>query len=164
MAEVTRKPDIRYPLQIDEAAKLMYGMDSLGNINVANIDTNGIQTVKAVMDLIADFEITGEEITVTTYDNTCNGSDQAIVAVGAGDKMKLYKLTLQVASDLTGSVTIKLGSESVGKIVNPKAGGQYMIISALPDFKLGALGADLIMNGTSGAVATINAHYKIFTV
>src|SRR4030067_1757885 len=112
--------------------------------------------LKHTLDFIADIEIGGEAITVTTYDNTCNGSDQAIVAVGAGDKMKLYKLTLQVASDLTGSVTIKLGSVSIGKIVNPKAGGQYMLISALPDFVLGALGADLIMNGTSGAVATIN--------
>lgn len=126
--------------------------------------TNNEVKTASVLDFVADLEITGEEITVTTYDNTCDGSDQAIVAVVAGDKMKLYKLTLQVASDLTGSVTIKLGSASIGKIVNPKAGGQYMIISALPDFVLGALGADLIMNGTSGAVATINAHYKVFTV
>lgn len=126
--------------------------------------SDGIQIVKTLLDFIADVEISGEEITVTTYDNTCNGSDQVVLAVAAGDKMKLYKLVLQVASDLTGAVTIKLGSVSIGKIVNPKAGGQYMIISALPDFVLGALGADLIMNGTSGAVATINAHYKVFTV
>lgn len=124
---------------------------------------DGYQIVKTLLDFIADVEISGEEITVTTYDNTCNGSDQVIVAVGAGNKIKLYKLTLQVASDLTGSVTMKLGSDSKGKIVNPKAGGQYMIISALPDFALGALGANLIMNGTSGAVVTINAHYKVFT-
>lgn len=41
MATVTRKPDIRHPIQIQEVEKLIYGMDTDGNFNVIAVDTNG---------------------------------------------------------------------------------------------------------------------------
>lgn len=120
---------------------------------------DGYQVVKSLLDGVMDGEITGESLLPTSFDSTCNGSDQVLLAVDADKQLKVKMITVQVTADLTGSITVKCGSHSFPKIVNPANRGQYMAVSAKTDFYLGAAGADLIVNGTSGAVVTVGVHY-----
>lgn len=113
-------------------------------------------------DLVADVEITGTPILNRRFAPSAAG-DNALVAVSGTDRLKLYKATLSPSADIAGEVVLKLGSTALAGIQNPKSGGQYVLVAALPDYEYGALGDDLIVNLPSAIAVTVNVSYEIYS-
>lgn len=112
------------------------------------------------MDLVADIEIDGTEVLSRRLTAASSG-DNNLVAVGSGDKMKLYKALLTANADITGEVILKLGSVEIGGVRNPRIGGQYILLSSFPDYALGGEGDDLVVNLPGTTAVTINVSYEV---
>ncbi len=84
-----------------------------------------------------------------------------IVTVGATERIKVYKAILSPSADITGEVYLSVGSIKIGTIQNPKSGGQYILLSAFPDFEYGAIGDDLILTLPSATTVSLNVAYEI---
>ena len=91
---------------------------------------------------------------------TASGAN-ILVAVAAGQRIKVYRATLSVNADITGEVKLLIGATEVGGVYNPKSGGQYLLMSATPDYEIGADGDDLIVNLPSETLVTVNAVYEL---
>ena len=99
---------------------------------------------------------------VTPRRLNCTASgNNILVAVTAGQRIKLYRASLTVNADITGEVKLLIGSTEVGGVYNPKTGGQYVLMSAAPDYEIGAGGEDLILNLPSEILVTVNATYEL---
>ena len=126
------------------------------------IDSEGVMSVHTTMDLIADIEITGTPTLNRGFTPGSNG-DNVLVAVDTTDRIKLYKAIISPAADVAGEVYLKVGSTKVGTVQNPKAGGQYVLVSCFPDYEHGALGEDLILFLPTGAgTVSVCASYEVY--
>ena len=127
------------------------------NHNVARVDTNGNLSVNSQINLTADAEITGVPIKNRRYNGNLSGSDQTVYTPASGKKVQLYKAFLSVNADVTGEILLKLGSNVLAGILNPKSGGLYAFISVFPDFEIADNINDLLaVNGPAATNITIN--------
>ena len=110
--------------------------------------------------------------TLRTYNRsaqtaTVNGDVTLIPAV-ANKRIYLYRVTLATSSDATGTFTARTAAAggstvhaTIGRVVNPVAGTQYVLISAHPHVEISEIGALLEVNIPSGAnTTTLNWVYK----
>jgi len=126
------------------------------------VDSEGVMSVHTTMDFIADIEITGTPTLNRGFTPGSNG-DNILVAVDTTDRLKLYKAIISPAADVAGEVYLKVGATKVGTVQNPKAGGQYVLVSCFPDYEHGALGEDLILFLPNGAGAvSVCASYEVY--
>ena len=140
---------------------LMVGHDGT-NARVIKTDSSGNLFAAFTLDFTADIEITGTDVLNRGYTPAANGAN-TIIAVGAGDRIKVYKATLSPSADLTGEVYLSVGSTKIGTLQSPKAGGQYILVSCFPDFEYGALGDDLVLNLPSATTVSLNVAYEVIT-
>lgn len=138
------------------------GYDGAGNFYPVHVDSDGKMRVHTVMDLVADFEITGTPALNRGFTPGNSGAN-TIISVGAADRLKLYKAILSPSADISGEVYLSVGATKVGTIQSPKAGGQYVLVSCFPDYEHGALDEDLILNLPSGTTVSLSVSYEVYT-
>lgn len=120
MAEVIRKPDIRYPVIIQEVDKSIYGMDENGNFNLLYIDTDGAQKIKGDIGFVASVDIVIEPsvnkyavsptISVTSYPGTA----QAVFGFTSRDYVVVNDSTQSAYYSFNGTtdfIEIKAGEQ-----------------------------------------------------
>lgn len=113
-----------------------------------------------LVDFTADVEITGTPVSNRRLIASASGNT-TIVTTTASQVIKLYKSLLSVESDITGEVQLLIGSTVVGGVRNPRAGSQYVLTSAFPDYELGAANEDLIVSLPSAVAVTLNCCYEV---
>lgn len=158
MAIPTVKED-KYPSVAGTTPKtsLLVGHDGT-NFKMVQVDSSG--RIGTNLEMSVGIEIDGTSITNRRIAAASNGNN-TILAVGATERLKLYKAILTVESDITGEVILKIGSTEVGGARNPRSGGQYSLMNAFPDFEYGALGDDLVLSLPSATAVTVNASYEV---
>lgn len=103
------------------------------------------------IDFLADVELSGERILNAAFDSNAVG-DTVLVAIDPVHQVRLFKALFSVGGDIAGVVSLYVGASLVGHVANPKAGGQYMLVSNYPDFYLGSVDSDVIINLPAGGV------------
>lgn len=119
-----------------------------------------VEVTNFTVDFIADLEVTGTPITNRRFSATLMG-DNVLLAIAPGTRLKLYKALLTVDADTTGEVILKIGAVEVAGILNPRLGGEYILVSAFPDYEFGTDGDDLIINLPGAGAITLNASYEV---
>ena len=98
---------------------------------------------------------------VTPRRLNCSASG-VLVSVPAGQRIKVYRATMTVNADITGEVKLLIGAVEIGGVYNPKTGGQYLLMSAAPDYEVGADGDDLLIDKPADQISvTVNATYEL---
>jgi hypothetical protein len=128
-----------------------------------HVDAEGSLRVASKLDLVADLEVSGSQILNRRFAPS-NSGDNVLVAVGVGERLKLFKMVVSPSADMTGEIVAKVGATGVGGVQVPKAGGQYVLVSCFPDYEYGADGEDLIVNLPSPTAVTVNVCYEVVTV
>jgi len=96
--------------------------------------------------------------TLVSYNGNATAGDTTILAVGASEKFRIYRVDFSSIGDVTGTVNIQLGAVNALAMVNTTGGSLYGM-NLSPLFQEGALGADLVIN-TPTAV-NYNIHGKV---
>lgn len=112
------------------------------------------------IDFVADIEIDGQQVLNRRY-NPSSAGDNTLIAAGATERLKIYKVMISVNTDMTGEAYVKIGSTQLGGVLNPKAGGQYALVNCFPDYELGALGDDLVVNLGQAISCIVNVGYEV---
>ena len=129
-------------------------------------DTNPLMVFKGDLglnlDLSADFEIDGAAINSLAVTAASSGANDVLTPSSAIKKLKLYKVLYTCTSDITGEVKLLWdgAATNLGSILNPKAGGEYVLLSTTPHFVLGAAGVKLTINLPSATDSRIIAVYQ----
>lgn len=100
--------------------------------------------IRGDLDFGVDIEIDGTSVNQGGYQAALIG-DNTLITPAAGKRLKVYRVTYTVASNITGEVQIKLGAVIKSRVVNPQLGGMYGFNLA-PNFILGAINESLIIN------------------
>jgi hypothetical protein len=115
---------------------------------------------KPDLDFSFDIEIAGTPVANRRYNGTCNGAWQDVLSPASGKRLEIYKAFLSVSGDVTGEIQLRIGTNVLSGIQNPKGGGYYIFLSCFPDFELGGVDAKLQVLGPSGASIIINYSYN----
>lgn len=96
-----------------------------------------------------------ESVETRTFDASSSG-DNTLITVGSSQRLALKRAAVNVASDITGNVLLKVGSTTVGKIQNPIVGGNHNLLVNSPA-EVFPLGDNLVANlpGTTATTWTI---------
>lgn len=105
--------------------------------------------------------VDGPGNSVAVVDATTDSGDHTIVTVAATDTIKVYKVFISPDADVTGDVTLKVGSTTIGKIRDPIVGGNHAIFSGATYYQ-GAIGEDLVLGTGSATDITVTAIYEVF--
>ncbi len=111
--------------------------------------------VKGDVDFNVDIEIDGVPINQRGYQVASSGADQALITPGAGNRLKIYRVTYTVSANVTGDVAIKIGATVLNRDQNPQMGGIYGFNIA-PNFDLGVANEVLYINCPAGVTVDIN--------
>ena len=96
---------------------------------------------------------------LVSYNGNAINGDTIVLAIGASDKFRLYRVDFAPISDITGTINIQLGANTEYAIVNA-LGGSFYGMDIGPLFVDGALGADVIINAPTGSDINYNIHGK----
>ena len=112
------------------------------------------------LDLTADFEIDGAAINCLAVTVATTGANDIVAPTGA-NKLKIYKVLFSCTSDITGEVKLLWNGAgtNLGSVLNPKAGGEYVLVSTSPHFILGAAGVKLTVNLPSNTDSRVIVTY-----
>ena len=105
--------------------------------------------------------VDGPDISVAVIDATTDSGDHNIVVASATQTLKIYKVFISPDADVTGDVTLKVGSTTIGKIRDPIVGGNHIIFSGATYYQ-GALGEDLVLGTGSATDITVTSVYEVF--
>jgi hypothetical protein len=110
--------------------------------------------------------------TLQTYNrsaqSTTTNGDVTLVAPISNKRIYLYRITLAVSSDVTGTFTARMAAAggstvhaTMGRVVNPAAGVQYVLMSAHPHVEISETGSLVEVNIPSGGnTTTLNWVYQ----
>lgn len=109
----------------------------------------------------------GKQINIS---DPSSSGDNTVVSTDAIKRQKIYKATISVESDITGTVSFKCGSTTIGKIRNPIAGGPLVIFNLgysvdrdgtrKLDYYMGAGGENIILNLPDTTAVTLTLIYE----
>ena len=123
----------------------------------------GAARIGAVIDFVADIEVDGIPLTPKVADKADSGDTTAVV-VAAGDRAKLYGVSISPQDTLTGDVHIELGSTQVTlKTRNAIVGGAHWILPLSSNFIHGALGEDIVISNTVAEAISYAIYYEVYT-
>ncbi len=113
------------------------------------------------LDLSADFEIDGAAINSLAVTVATSGANDVLACSSATKKLKIYKVFFMCTSDITGEVKLLWdgAASNLGSLLNPKAGGEYVLLSTIPHFVLGAAGVKLTINLPSSTDSRVIVAY-----
>jgi hypothetical protein len=100
--------------------------------------------IKGDLDFGVDIEIDGTPVSQSGYQATLMG-DNILVTPALGKRLKVYRVTYTVASNITGEVQIKINTTVKSRVMNPQLGGMYGF-NLTPNFILGNINESLIIN------------------
>jgi len=91
---------------------------------------------------------TGASLSSAVGDKATSG-DTTVVTIAAGDKVRVYGVSISTDATLTGDVLVKVGStQKTIKMRNAIAGGTHWIIPLSSNYIEGALGEDVVLNNS----------------
>lgn len=114
------------------------------------------------IDFKIDMEIDGTPINQRGFPISSSGINQALVTPASGNKLKIYRVTYTVSSNVTGAVQITLGSTLLCIDENPQAGGLYGF-NITPNFDMGNINEILYISCPAGATIGVNVTYEEIT-
>jgi hypothetical protein len=151
------------PLEQESKGRGLYAWDPINTLDWFRLTVNkyGELLVGGNLNLAADIEIDGSPVLNRRFTANATGPN-TLVTISSGQYMKLYKAILSVSATISGEVTLQLGGNYLAGVQNPQSGGQYMLVSAFPDFEQGiTTGDSLILNLPSATLVTLNCSYEI---
>lgn len=94
---------------------------------------------------------TGTSLTAAVGDNAVSG-DTTVVTIAAGDKVRVYGVSISADATLTGDITIDVGStQKIVKMRNAIVGGVHWMLPLSSNYIEGALGEDVVFNNSVNA-------------
>ena len=102
--------------------------------------------------------IFGESL--TSYNGNATNGDTTVLAVGATEKFRMYRVDFAPIEDITGTINVQLGVVNALSIVNATGGSLYGM-NLSPLFQDGILGADVVINAPAGSDINYNVHGKV---
>ena len=123
----------------------------------------GASRIGAVIDFVADIEVDGVEMSVAFGDTSSSG-DTTALAVGAGDRVKVYGISISPDATLTGDVHAEIGSTQITpKIRNAIVGGVHWLMPLDGNYTRGALGEDVLVSNTVAEAISFAIFYEVYT-
>jgi hypothetical protein len=88
---------------------------------------------------------TGVSMT-TAVDDKASSGDTTAVTIAAGDKVRVYGVSISADATLTGDITIDVGStQKIVKMRNAIVGGVHWMLPLSSNYIEGALGEDVVI-------------------
>lgn len=105
----------------------------------------------------------GVELSVAADDTSASG-DTTVLLVDAGDRVKVYGVSISPDATLTGDIIMKLGStQQSGKMRKAIVGGNHWLIPKDGNYILGGLGEDVVINNTVAEAISFVVYYVLVT-
>lgn len=129
-------------------------------------DTKNIQEIFGDLglnlDLSADFEIDGAQVSALAVTVSASGANDVLTPSASNKKIKIYKVLFSCDTDITGEVKLLWdgAGTSLGSLMNPKAGGEYLLLSTIPHFILGAVNTKLTINLAQAVASRVSCIYS----
>jgi hypothetical protein len=91
---------------------------------------------------------TGSSLSTAVADKATSG-DTTAVTIAAGDKVRVYGVSISADATLTGDITIDIGTtQKIVKMRNAIVGGVHWMLPLSSNYIEGALGEDVVINNT----------------
>ena len=85
----------------------------------------------------------------TAVDDKASSGDTTAVTIAAGDKVRVYGVSISADATLTGDITIDVGStQKIVKMRNAITGGVHWMLPLSSNYIEGALGEDVVINNS----------------
>lgn len=85
----------------------------------------------------------------TAVDDKASSGDTTAVTIAAGDKVRVYGVSISADATLTGDITIDVGStQKIVKMRNAIVGGVHWMLPLSSNYIEGALGEDVVINNS----------------
>ena len=148
-----------------EANLLKSGVDENGDINVIYVDADGNQRVSQTLDFVADIEVDGIPLTPAADDIT-TATTTTVVSVGAGDRVKVYGVSVSSTDgpDLAGAITVFVGAVQIApKVTAIKGGGAHWFLPLNGNYIHGALGDDVTIVTDTAEDLSYAVYHEVYT-
>ena len=131
-----------------------YGFNSTASAWYAmSCDISGNLSIKQAMTI----EVEGVGINTISYNASLTGTTTLRTATAA-QAFKMKKIFVSVASDVSGTVAVSLGTKT-WKSFSLIKGGSHLVMSAGEDFEEGSAGGSIAVSLPGGTKAFITPHY-----
>jgi hypothetical protein len=91
---------------------------------------------------------TGASLSTAVADKATSG-DTTAVTIAAGDKVRVYGVSISADATLTGDITIDVGTtQKIVKMRNAIVGGVHWMLPLSSNYIEGALGEDVVINNS----------------
>jgi len=107
----------------------------------------------------------GAQITIgasltTEIGDTADSGDTTVVTIAAGDKIRLYGVSISPDATLTGDIIIKIGSiQKTVKMRNAIVGGAHWVVPLSGNYIEGADGEDVVLNNSVAEAISYAIYY-----
>ncbi len=107
----------------------------------------------------------GSQLTIgaslsTAVGDKADSGDTTVVTVVAGDKVRVYGISISADATLTGDIIIKIGStQKTVKMRNAIVGGTHWIMPLSDNYIEGALGEDVVLNNSVAEAISYAIYY-----